>query len=614
MPSPPAHKRCAAHPIWFARIPRLCIEFGRGSKIAPDSFVMYTLRSAQAAASFEGTLSELTGIQPRLLTPSPGPITTAGGLQPLPAVDQLSAAAATPGTVRRSAITLPTPSTSLSLPGAPSPTPSRTPSPAPDPASLARQPWFAGKMNHATTETILLSKQEGAFMVRNSLSRSGYSMSVLVGGQVLHIRIFTDDRGLFRISSHESETGQRSVEKLVEDMMRTGFSIKIHGTPTSVRVLYPFASAPDQTQTRNSSTISQASTDILSAARLGDVSQVEYALRGFSQASRLSIVNCSQAPLLVAAQNGKDDLVRALLANGADVEQENGAGLRPLHGALLAGKEGTACILITTGAKHDAMYRATGQVPLHAAAKHNLVASARALIDRGADLNAIDDALYGPLHVALQSRSEAVASLLIERGANVNARGGVNQETPLQLAGSYHLTRLAAELLARGAERSLHLAGSSPSQPDGGVPSADASAPGLPETPGALLGHPEGAPSGEWACSRCTFCNNEALSICEVCLSPRNLGPAEADSSDASHIAAAEAAAENSQSAESAPPENTVPLCIVCLDSPVNATLVHGESGHSCCCLDCATEIKSRGMPCPVCRAPVDLAIRNYTS
>jgi ankyrin repeat protein len=67
----------------------------------------------------------------------------------------------------------------------------------------------------------------------------------------------------------------------------------------------------------------------------------------------------------------------------------------------------------------------------------------------------------------------------------------------------------------------------------------------------------------------------------------------------------------------SAPPAAAAPLdCIICMTNPRDATLVHDNTGigHTCCCMDCARELKDRGDRCPICREPISLVIRNITS
>jgi E3 ubiquitin-protein ligase Mdm2 len=56
-------------------------------------------------------------------------------------------------------------------------------------------------------------------------------------------------------------------------------------------------------------------------------------------------------------------------------------------------------------------------------------------------------------------------------------------------------------------------------------------------------------------------------------------------------------------------PDNS---CLCCIDKTRNATMVHGDTGHIACCLDCARMLKASGQPCPVCRLPIDSVILHY--
>ena len=53
-------------------------------------------------------------------------------------------------------------------------------------------------------------------------------------------------------------------------------------------------------------------------------------------------------------------------------------------------------------------------------------------------------------------------------------------------------------------------------------------------------------------------------------------------------------------------------MCLICLCEDRTATLVHGETGHICCCLVCARILKARGDGCPVCRLPIDLVVQHF--
>uniref|UniRef100_A0A7S2S0R0 RING-type domain-containing protein n=1 Tax=Rhizochromulina marina TaxID=1034831 RepID=A0A7S2S0R0_9STRA len=74
--------------------------------------------------------------------------------------------------------------------------------------------------------------------------------------------------------------------------------------------------------------------------------------------------------------------------------------------------------------------------------------------------------------------------------------------------------------------------------------------------------------------------------------------------------ASAKRAREGSQSPEAV--DETEIECIVCLSAPRQATIVHGETGHIACCMECARILKAKGDRCPVCRMSIDLVIQHF--
>ena len=54
--------------------------------------------------------------------------------------------------------------------------------------------------------------------------------------------------------------------------------------------------------------------------------------------------------------------------------------------------------------------------------------------------------------------------------------------------------------------------------------------------------------------------------------------------------------------------------CAVCWEAAADATIVHGETGHVCCCVACAKQLQAAGSGCPICRAPIEAVIRHYHS
>lgn len=54
------------------------------------------------------------------------------------------------------------------------------------------------------------------------------------------------------------------------------------------------------------------------------------------------------------------------------------------------------------------------------------------------------------------------------------------------------------------------------------------------------------------------------------------------------------------------------PVCMVCTTAPSDATFVHGETSHTCCCLACADKRFRNNGQCPICRKRIDKVIKNF--
>ena len=58
----------------------------------------------------------------------------------------------------------------------------------------------------------------------------------------------------------------------------------------------------------------------------------------------------------------------------------------------------------------------------------------------------------------------------------------------------------------------------------------------------------------------------------------------------------------------------TARLCMCCEDKVANATMIHGQTGHICCCLECARIIQAQKLGCPICRLEIDNVILHFYS
>ncbi len=106
--------------------------------------------------------------------------------------------------------------------------------------------------------------------------------------------------------------------------------------------------------------------------------------------------------------------------------------------------------LIEAGANINAVTTVQKETPLHIAVRYGHKEVAELLLDRGANVNAVERRKWTPLHTAVKSGKMEVAELLLDRGANVNAVDNLDM-TPLHFALKYNREELVRLLLDRGA-------------------------------------------------------------------------------------------------------------------------------------------------------------------
>lgn len=150
-----------------------------------------------------------------------------------------------------------------------------------------------------------------------------------------------------------------------------------------------------------------------------------------------------------------EDRVRELLTTGADVEEPQLLGMRPLHMAASLGCVGAVELLISHGANVNATDD-QGQTPLHWASggkdtKQEHLAVITSLIKAGADVNAHDALGSTPLHRAAFFGHPKIVRLLLSQHADDNARD-VNGLTPMRMA-MENGHQEALDVLARRAAR-----------------------------------------------------------------------------------------------------------------------------------------------------------------
>ncbi len=122
-------------------------------------------------------------------------------------------------------------------------------------------------------------------------------------------------------------------------------------------------------------------------------------------------------PLLLASMVGNQDAVNVLLDHTANVNVHNQNGLFPLLQAAKDGKKEIAMRLLAAGADARATMGKTGLTALHMACGLGYGDIARALLDKGADVNAADIWKHTPYGLASRYGHRTLVELLVGRGA-----------------------------------------------------------------------------------------------------------------------------------------------------------------------------------------------------
>jgi hypothetical protein len=117
--------------------------------------------------------------------------------------------------------------------------------------------------------------------------------------------------------------------------------------------------------------------------------------------------------------SGNIDLIKDLLKDVIDINQEDGRKNTPLHVAAMKGYTEIIKILLKKGANPN-LKNKHNSVPLHVAVQLNHIDSAMVLIKSGSDVNVKDRYSETPLHFAVSNDSIKLTKSLVEAGAKVN--------------------------------------------------------------------------------------------------------------------------------------------------------------------------------------------------
>lgn len=165
--------------------------------------------------------------------------------------------------------------------------------------------------------------------------------------------------------------------------------------------------------------------------------------------------------LMAAARAAQPELVRQLLAAGADINARNHMGGTVLMFAAASGHSGIVELLLDRGADVNRQ-SVNGWSAIMMAAVKNHLDIVKQLRQRGADINLPDVYGWTPLMRAVYEGRKAVVAFLLEQPQIDLERYNDNGQTALHVAVIAERPLIVADLLARGARQRKDFAGRTP--------------------------------------------------------------------------------------------------------------------------------------------------------
>ena len=199
--------------------------------------------------------------------------------------------------------------------------------------------------------------------------------------------------------------------------------------------------------------------ELCSASQEGGVEKVRSLLaRGCSiHESSATLVNRERDAFLLAALNGRLNVLKVLLEHNCDVSKRDMDGFTALHLISIDPEikskpaiESLVILLLEHGVPLEAR-SSDGSTALVLSAYNGKISIAECLLDHGADIHSTDKRGYTTLHIAVQKDYYEIVALLISKGANIYSTEE-NGVTTLYRAVKQGHYKLVALLISKGVD------------------------------------------------------------------------------------------------------------------------------------------------------------------
>ena len=154
-------------------------------------------------------------------------------------------------------------------------------------------------------------------------------------------------------------------------------------------------------------------TSLMKAVKSNDAAHVKELIQ---QGVNVNELDNGDAPLVMAAYEGHNEIVKLLLEAGADVTAvDPGMKATALHAAAYAGRTEAARLLIAHHIDIDKQGPYNGYTALHDALWQNHIETAQVIIEAGANLNLKSNQGQTPLEFARSKKLKELVALMEQK-------------------------------------------------------------------------------------------------------------------------------------------------------------------------------------------------------